>query len=153
MSNMTDLPTEGILGANVTAIGHSKYSEPEFVIEGIGPASFRSHFISLDSGIVLDLFTAHITIVSEPRIDMPGETEGIPVDHLLGLPVTALVRDDVFSSLIILDRDIFLRDANDGATGNPLFAGHISDYTSEELAEFVDYWTETPPRRGPGYFP
>jgi len=143
---MTQLPRNQIIGAKLTNIGHSNYSEPEFVIEGIGPASFRSHFITLDSGIVLDLFTAEITIPTSPKIEMPGETEGIPVEELIGLPVTALQRDDVFSSLIILDHNIFLRDANDGATGNPLLAGRLADYSSKEISEFVDYWTETPIR-------
>ncbi|MGI9497008.1 MAG: hypothetical protein ACR2NK_13195 [Mariniblastus sp.] len=141
---MTQLPRNQIIGAKLKHIGHSNYSEPEFVIEGIGPASFRSHFITLDSGIVLDLFTAEITIPVDPMIDMPGETEGIPVERLIGLTVTALRRDDVFSSLIILDHNIFLRDDNDGATGNSLLAGQLADYSSEELSEFVDYWTETP---------
>ena len=140
---MSQLPHDQIIGAKVTHIGHSSYSEPTFVIEGIGPASFRSHFISLESGVILNLFTAEITVAEEPQIEMMGETVGIPVDQIIGQKVTALQRDDTFSSLIILNHEVFLHDGNDGATGNPLEAGRLTDYTPEELSEFVDYWTET----------
>ena len=144
MSSETVLPRNMIIGAKLASIGHSRYSVPEFVIEGIGPASFRSHYIALDSGIILDLFTAQISIPTNAKIEMPGETDGIPVEQLLGRSVTALMRDDEYSSLILLDHDIFLRDDNDGATGNPLLAGKLTDYPDGALSEFIDYWTEAP---------
>jgi hypothetical protein len=58
---------EQVLGAPITRIGHSNYSKPEFVIDGIGPASFRSHFVLLDSGLVLDLSTAEHKELTGPR--------------------------------------------------------------------------------------
>lgn len=107
---------------------------------------FRSHFIALSTGIVLDLFTAEITTSESSKIEMPDETMGIEVGKLIGRTITSLQRDDVLSSLIILDNDIFLRDANDGFYGNPLYAGYLSEYNAEELAQFADYWTEHPVR-------
>ncbi len=136
------LPRDRIIGARVTRIGHSNYSTPEFAIEGIGPASFRSHFIALDSGVVLDLFTAEISTSVESMMTMSGETQGIPVQELIGRQVTALVRDDVYSSLVILENHIYLRDANDGVYGNPLLAGFLTDYSDEARSQFIDYWTE-----------
>ena len=134
-----------MLGARITRIGHSNYSEPEFVIEGIGPASFRSHYVVLDNGIVLDLFTAELTLSDETAIQMTGETDGLPIEQLIGKTITGVWRDDVFSCILILDESLFLKDANDGAYGNPLHAGVISvEYSESDMAEFVDYWTETP---------
>jgi hypothetical protein len=140
------LPTrEQVLGARITRIGHSNYSKPEFVIEGIGPASFRSHYVVLDNGLVLDLFTAKVTLSAETAIRMIGETEGVPIEQLIGRSITDVWRDDVFSCILILDGSLYLKDANDGAYGNPLHAGVISDdYSESDMTEFVDYWTENP---------
>jgi hypothetical protein len=133
------------VGARIIRIGHSNYSKPEFVIEGIGPASFRSHFIVLDNGVVLDLFTAQLTLSDETAIQMIGETDGLPVQQLIGTTITDAWRDDVFSSILILDDSLYLKDANDGAYGNPLHAGVITqEYSESNIAEFVDYWTEKP---------
>lgn len=136
---------EQVLGARITRIGHSSYSKPEFVIEGIGPASFRSHYVVLDNGLVLDLFTAELTLADVSEIQMAGETEGVPVEQLIGKSITNVWRDDVFSCILILDDTLYLKDANDGAYGNPLHAGVVSDeYSERDIAEFVDYWTESP---------
>lgn len=136
---------EQVLGAQIARIGHSGYSKPDFVIEGIGPASFRSHYVVLDNGLVLDLFTAELTLSEESAIQMIGETDGVPVEQLIGRSITHVWRDDVFSCILILDEVLYLKDANDGAYGNPLHAGVISDEYSEcDMAEFVDYWTEKP---------
>jgi hypothetical protein len=117
------------------------------VIEGIGPASFRSHYIVLDNGLVLDLFTAALTLADINAIQMAGETDGVLVEQLIGKLVTNVWRDDVFSCILILDEALYLKDANDGAYGNPLHAGVIIDeYSKSNIAEFVDYWTETPIR-------
>lgn len=134
-----------VLGARITRIGHSNYSEPQFVIEGIGPASFRSHYVVLDNGLVLDLFTAELTLSDETAIQMTGETNGVPIAQLIGKTITDVWRDDVFSCILILDDLLYLKDANDGVYGNPLHAGVISvDYSESDMAEFVDYWTEQP---------
>lgn len=138
------LPRENIIGAKIVQIAHSRYSEPTWILDGIGPASFRCHYIALDSGLILDLFTAEITLATPSDLEMPGETNGIPVDDLIGRAISALARDDMSSSLIILDNSIVLRDANDGATGNPLVATYVSQYTDEELSGLVDYWSELP---------
>jgi hypothetical protein len=136
---------EQVVGSRIERIGHSNYSKPEFVIEGIGPASFRSHFVLLDNGLVLDLFTAELTLSDLTAIQMIGETNGLPVALLVGKSITNVWRDDVFSCILILDEAIFLKDANDGAYGNPLHAGLITDnYSENEISEFVDYWTEKP---------
>ncbi|XZE21628.1 hypothetical protein SH449x_001532 [Pirellulaceae bacterium SH449] len=134
-----------IIGFRMIRIGHSHYSEPQFVIEGIGPATFRSHFVELENGLVLDLFTAYLSIASAEEMLSPAETEGIPASDLMSKTVTAVYRDDVFSTLLVLDDLFYLRDANDGCYGNPLRAGVIhEDYTPRELSEFLDYWTEQP---------
>jgi hypothetical protein len=134
-----------VLGARIIRIGHSNYSKPEFVIEGIGPASFRSHYVVLDNGLVLDLFTAQLTLSDEKAIQMIGETDGLPVPQLIETTITDVWRDDVFSCILILDNSLYLKDANDGAYGNPLHAGMITlDYSESNIAEFVDYWTEKP---------
>lgn len=139
---MSELLPKKVLGAQIAHIGHSKYSEPEWIVDGIGPATFRSHFITLSTGLVLDFFTAEITCAADPQIEMPGETVGIPITNLIGRTITALVRDDQYSSLIILDNHIFLNDANDAFTGNPLYAGYLSEYSEERRKQFIDYWTE-----------
>lgn len=48
-------PPEEVLGVKITGIGHSKYFEPTWIVDGLGPSSFRFHFTLLSSGIVLDL--------------------------------------------------------------------------------------------------
>lgn len=134
-----------VIGQPLVDIAHSAYSEPEFVIDGIGPASFRSHFLILANGIVLDLFTAELTVVSLPGKVFPGETSGIMPSALIGLRVVAVVRDDTQSVLVILEGGIFLKDANDGVYGNPLLAGRLVDhYTHRELAGFIDDWSGEP---------
>jgi hypothetical protein len=139
-----------VIGARIVRIGHSDYSEPRFVIEGIGPASFRSHYIELDNGYVLDLFTGYLAIASAFEIVIPGETEGIPVSNLIGRSISDVWRDDVYSTILILDKQLYLKDANDGVYGNPLRAGIVwEDYTDREQREFLDYWTETPIIRSP----
>lgn len=138
---------EQVLGARIVRIGHSNYSKPEFVIQGIGPASFRSHYVVLDNGLVLDLFTAELTRSDETAIRMNGETDGLPVQQLVGKAITDVWRDDVYSCILFVDNAKHLKDANDGAYGNPLRAGVLAiDYTASEMAEFVDYWTEKPIR-------
>jgi hypothetical protein len=139
------LSRERVVGSKLIDVRHSAFSEPTFILEGIGPAQFRSHFLFLDNGTILDLFTAEITIASPPTDTMPGETVGKPITDLLGRKIVALARDDVSSSLVILEDDLFLRDANDGCYGNPLLAGKLhEDYRAEQLGQIVDYWTETP---------
>lgn len=109
---------EQVVGARIIRIGHSNYSKPEFVIEGIGPASFRSHYVVLDNGLVLDLFTAQLTLSDETAIQMIGETDGLPVQQVIETLITDVWRDDVFSCILILDNSLYLKDANDGAYGN-----------------------------------
>jgi hypothetical protein len=139
------LPMQHIIDAKLIGVEHSHYSAPTFIVEGIGPAAFRSHFLLLETGIVLDLFTSEITLATLRHETMPGETIGIPLNELLGLRITALVLDDALSSLVILDGIFFLKDANDGFYGNPLLAGKLKEgYSAEELSGFVDYWTEEP---------
>ncbi|MDA7875183.1 hypothetical protein N9A77_00315 [bacterium] len=46
-------------------------------------------------------------------------------------------RDDIFSSLIILDLDIFLRDDNDGAYGNPLLATSPTSAAKNFLSSWI----------------
>jgi hypothetical protein len=133
---------DSVVGERLVRIAHSQYSTPEFVVEGIGPASFRSHYLTLSNGLVLDAFTPDIAIASLPLNAMPGETAGIPPDALIGRAVAAVVRDDTESTLVILDGGIFLKDANDGFYGNPLQAGRLTDHYSElELSNFTDYWS------------
>jgi hypothetical protein len=140
---MTELNRGRIIGSRLTQIGHSNSSEPEFILEGIGPATFRAHFLRLDSGIVLDVFTAEITVADVDEFPLPGKTDGLPVSDLLGRQLTAIWIDNASSPIIILDDDIYLRDANDGVYGNPLRAGFLAtDYTDAERSEFTAYWTE-----------
>lgn len=137
-------PKERVVGQSLVGIVHSPYSEPEFIVEGIGPASFRSHYLTLGNGLVLDLFIAELTVGSLPGEAMPGETDGIALGELLGRVVTAVVLDNTASVLLVLD-NIFLKDANDGIYGNPLLAGRLAEnYTEAEQASFVDYWTGQP---------
>jgi hypothetical protein len=51
---MTALFEHDVIDRRIARIGHSLFSAPEFVLAGIGPARFRSHFVLLDSGIVID---------------------------------------------------------------------------------------------------
>lgn len=143
----TALPQDRIVGSKLVQVCHSAYSEPMFIVEGIGPAQFRSHFLFLDNGIVLDLFIAEITMASPPAELMPGETVGRPLTDLLGRRIVALARDGASSSLVVLEGNLFLRDANDGCYGNPLLAGNLhEEYSAQDLAQLVDYWTEAPCR-------
>ena len=142
---MANLPKRRILNSLLEEIGHSHPTKPEFVLEGIGPAEFRSHYLRLDSGVVLDLFTAELSVASRDEMVCPGRTAGIPVEDLIGKTVTGVWNDDTCSCIIILDNDVYLKDANDGVYGNPLRAGWIAeDYTDDQRQEFTDYWTEEP---------
>ena len=115
------------------------------MLEGIGPAEFRSHFLELESGVVLDLSTAELSVASRAEMVCPGEADGIPVEELIGRTVTDVWNDDTCSCIIILDNQIYLKDANDGVHGNPLRAGWIvEDYTNDQRQAFTDYWTEEP---------
>jgi len=108
-------------------------------------ASLRSHYVVLDNGLVLDLFTAELTLSDETAIQRTGETDGVPIGQLIGKTITDVWLDDVFSCILIIDDSLYLKDANDGAYGNPLDAGVISvEYSESDMAQFVDYWTEKP---------
>lgn len=140
---------EQILGKELLGICHSQYSQPEFVLEGIGPATFRSHFLSLSNGLILDLFTAEITCGSIPPDSMPGESSGLPMNELIGRRVAAVLRDDVYRTAVVLEGGIFLVHGNDGAYGNPLITGYLDRYSefTNSYARggneyFTDYWTD-----------
>jgi hypothetical protein len=138
---MSALNREDIIGARITEIGHSAFSEPEFVVEGIGPGQFRAHFLRLDSGLVLNLFTMDIYLGEVQDIKMPAQTDGIPPNELIGRQVSRIVKDESDFALVILDDVVYLLDANDGFYGNPLRAGELNDdYTQQEQAQFVDCW-------------
>ncbi|TWT55354.1 hypothetical protein [Allorhodopirellula solitaria] len=142
---MATLPKRRILDSRLAQIGHSHPSKPEFVLEGIGPAEFRSHYLRLESGVVLDLFIAELSVASRDEMVCSGETDGIPCEELIGRTVTGVWNDDTCSCIVILDNDIYLKDANDGVYGNPLRAGWIvGDYSGDQRQEFTDYWTEEP---------
>ena len=99
----------------------------------------------LDNGLVLDLFTAELTLSDETAIQMTGETDGVPIAQLIGKTITDVWLDDVFSCMLIIGDSLYLKDAHDGAYGNPLHAGVISvEYSESDMAQFVDYWTEKP---------
>jgi hypothetical protein len=55
----------------------------------------------------------------------PLKQGGIPASDLVRKTVTAVFRDDVLSTLLVLDDLFYVRDANDGCFGNPLRAGLI----------------------------
>jgi hypothetical protein len=140
---------ELMVGQPLVGIAHSPYSEPEFVLEGIGPAHFRAHYLSLANGVVLDLFTVERFVAALPAEVMPGETSGLAPRELLGRHVAAVARDDEYSTVVILEGGLFLKDNNDGCYGNPLLAGRLREcYTEEELGEFLDYWSEHPLKLG-----
>ncbi|MDB5336996.1 MAG: hypothetical protein JWN70_2615 [Planctomycetaceae bacterium] len=150
IETMNDSPArDSIVGVPLVAISHSPYSEPQFIVEGIGPASFRMHYLSLGNGIVLDLnVSSELTTSSIPANATAGETDGIQPQELLGRPITAVVLDDVGAILVILDGNIFLKDAC-WFEGNPLWAGIISEhFTPEEREQFTDYWTGQSVRLG-----
>ncbi len=138
---MSALNREDIIGAHLTEIGHSAYSEPEFVVEGIGPAQFRAHYLRLDSGLVLNLFTMDVFLAKVDDIEIPAQTDGIPPNELIGRQGTRLVKDESDFALVIMDDSIYLLDANDDFYGNPLRAGFLADdYTTDQQDQFVDYW-------------
>jgi hypothetical protein len=146
---MTEQPQRNdIVDQTLVAIAHSQYSEPVFIVEGIGPATFRSHFLKLGNGIVILLFVADITFASIPVDAMPAETNGIPPANLIGRRVKAVVRDDAECTVVVLEGGLYLADANDAFTGNPLLAAHLTDYerltwgySASDRANFFDYWT------------
>ena len=139
---MSELPQDRIIGSRLLEIGHSTYCEPEFVLAGIGPAQFRSHFLRLDSGLVLDLFVADVTLADIDTFPMPGETTGIDATSLIGRRISSILNDDSMSPIVVFDGGLYLRDANDGCYGNPLYAGHVeTDYDAEQRAAFTDFWS------------
>jgi hypothetical protein len=92
---------------------------------------------------VLDLFTAELFTTALPADATPGETSGLEPRELLGRRVVAVARDDVYSTVIVLEGGLFLKDDNDGCYGNPLLAGRLVEcYTEEGLGGFTDYWSE-----------
>ncbi len=142
---------EQVVGQTLVGIAHSPYSAPEFIIEGIGPARFRTHYLTLSNGLVLDLFVAEVLTTSLPRKLMKGETSGLPPRELIGRCIIAVDRDHESSPLVILEGWLFLKDGHDGCYGNPLLAGRLEEcYTVDQLSKFVDYWDEKPasPERG-----
>jgi hypothetical protein len=75
---MNTLPRrEIIVGQTLVGIAHSPYSRPCFVIEGIGPARFRTHHLSLANCVVLDLCTVELLVASLPGRVTPGERSGL----------------------------------------------------------------------------
>ncbi|MFG0249970.1 MAG: hypothetical protein ACF8OB_13860 [Phycisphaeraceae bacterium JB051] len=145
-SNDDDITMPGmIIGKSIVAIGHSEYSEPEFVREGIGPARFRTHYIFLDNDLVLDLNAYELTITQRPTQVMAAQTVGLSPAELYGRRIIAVGLDDTSSVVLILEDGMFLRDDNDGSYGNPLLAGRLLDhYTNEQLNSLTDYWTQKP---------
>lgn len=131
-----------VIGQRLIAVNHSQYSEPEFILQGIGPAAFRGHYLTLENGLILDLFIAKLSVAVLPADTMPGETTGLQLADVLGRQIDAVVCDDCGTVLLVFAGGIFLKDANDGCYGNPLFAGRLSDhYNDIELAAFTDYWS------------
>jgi hypothetical protein len=146
-----ELRREQVVGQKLVEICHSQYSEPEFIVQGIGPASFRSHFLTLENGVVAQLSVTAITAGEIPADPMPAETNGIPPNELVGRKVAAVLSDDTDGPVIILEGGIYLIDANDAFYGNPLEAKPIDDYEKlrayygdAERANFRDYWTGRP---------
>ena len=134
-----------VVGNRIERIGHSQPSDPTFVLDGIGPAQFRAHYLLLSNGVVLDLFTAELTLSTIDKMVSVGQTDGIPVADLIGRTITDVWNDDTSSCILILDQEIYLKDANDGCYGNPLHAGYVvEDYDESERAQFTDYWTDEP---------
>ena len=143
--SMVDIPREHIIGARLLEVGHSPFSSPEFIVEGIGPATFRAHYLRLDSGIVLELSVAEVTVTEVGQFQCQGETVGLPLAAFLGELITAIWSDDILTPLLVFENGKYLRDANDGFYGNPLYAGIIqNDYSTADQAQFKDYWTELP---------
>lgn len=87
---MTELVKHDIVGRLIKRIGHSRLSDPKFVFDGIGPVQFRSHYVLLNNGVVIDLFTAELSLSSVDKMVHDGETNGISVDPLLGRTITAV---------------------------------------------------------------
>lgn len=71
-----------------------------------------------------------------------GQTDGISVEDLIGRTITNVWNDDTSSCILILDDEIYLKEAKDGCYGIPLHAGYvIEDYDESERTQFTDYWT------------
>ena len=95
--------------------------------------------------MVLDLFTAELLASSLPAEVLPAKTSGLAPGELLGRRVVAVARDHQYSTVVILEGGLFLKDNNDGCYGNPLLAGRLNDCdTAGQLGEFLDYWAERP---------
>jgi hypothetical protein len=97
----------------------------------------------MDNGVVIS--PMEMTLEALPDDAEPTETIGIPMADLLNRRINAIVRDDLFGPLVILEGGLFLKDHNDGFYGNWLDAELLSKkYAPEELKGFIDYWTEQP---------
>jgi ribA/ribD-fused uncharacterized protein len=143
MSNA--IPRYAVVGATLQAVRHTPYYEPVFVVNGLGPASFRDHFLVLSTGIVVNLFVAEMTIVDLPAITTPGETTGIPVGELLGKRIVGVALDDVSSPIVVLEGNVYLKDDHDAFYSSPLVAAPIEEaYDAAARQVFVDHWTGKP---------
>jgi hypothetical protein len=135
---------EQVVGQVLVGIAHSRYSEPEFIVQGIGPASFRSHYLVLANGLVIELSVAGIEISAVPLDAMECETVGLSPDDLFSRSIAAVVKDDVGRPIVVLDGAILVWDGHDAFYRNPLAAGTIADFATYNhygAEEFFDYWT------------
>jgi len=145
MGLMKEIERAEVIGAKIIEIGHSNYTEPEPHCNGGAQGAYRAHYLRLNSGLAIDLFTADITIAEIDTFPMPGETDGIPSKHLLDRTITEVCKDLSDSCFVVLDHRIYLLDANHGFHKNPLHAGILFyEYESKELAAIRDYWTSKP---------
>ncbi len=134
-------PKELVLGAILKEIRQSESSRPEWVVEGIGPASFRTHFLRLDTGIDLDLSVGGVTAAIRPPITRAGEVGGLRLGCVLGRRIIGLALDDCGAPLVVLEGGVFLKDVVD-FDGNVLLVERIATtYSRDELAQFRDYWS------------
>lgn len=144
---MTKPNREQVIGQVLVGIAHSRYSEPEFIVQGIGPATFRSHFLVLANGLVIELSVAGIEIGEVPLDAMECETFGLSPDSLFRRTLTAVVKDDVGTPIVVLEGAILVWDGHDAFCSNPLAAGTIADfakYNHRDVDEFFDYWNGEP---------
>jgi hypothetical protein len=146
---MKGTPTrKSIIGMTLVDVRHSPYFDPVFIIEGIGPAQFRLHFLLLQNGTIVNLGLVSVEFADISPDSTPGESDGIPLATALGRKIVAVAFDNVSAAIVILHGRLYLRDANDGCYGNPLLIGRLrEDYAGSELAEFVDYWSGEPLQR------
>jgi hypothetical protein len=132
-----------VIGQKLIAAYQGPLSDPIWIVEGIGPARFRSFYLVMDNGVVF--VPQEMQLETVPDDAEPTETTGISLPDLLNRRLTALVRDNLYGPLVVFEGGVFLKHYNDGFYGNSLIAGFLKvDYTSEELEEFIDFWTEQP---------